>query len=185
MASERPLRADALRNRAQILETAEVIITERGLEVPVSVVAMEVGVGVGTVYRHFPNKEALLAAILARKMGEVATAIEKFADAEDVEAAFRDFLAYMIERTVADRSLYEGLAAATGIDLGPDSDLGSALFAAQQRLLERAQSAGVVRPYFDVKDLKAFLAGCIVMAEHGADPADVVEIVANGLKPKR
>jgi AcrR family transcriptional regulator len=184
LVAERPPRADALRNRAQILETAEVIITERGFDVPVSVIAKEVGVGVGTVYRHFPTKEALFAAILAKKMKEVAAAVDRYADAEDVETAFRDFLAYMIERTITDRSLYDGLAAVTGIDLGPDSDLGSALYAAQGRLLKRAQAAGVVRPDLDASDLKAFLAGCIVMAEHGTEPARVIEIVTQGLQSR-
>ncbi|WP_026931334.1 TetR/AcrR family transcriptional regulator [Glycomyces tenuis] len=183
MNAERPLRADAVRNRAQVLEVAEALVAERGFGVPVSAIAKEVGVGVGTVYRHFPTKEALFAAILARKMDELVDVLRGFAEGDDPAAAFGEFIAYIIERTVRDRSLYQGLAEVADVEIGPGSDLGAEMFAAEGRILERAQAAGAVRRDFDAADLKSLIAGCIVMAEHGTAPARVVELALKALAP--
>jgi len=66
--SERPLRADAQRNRDRILEVARETFTQEGLSVPVDLIAERANVGVGTFYRHFPNKEVLASAILASRL---------------------------------------------------------------------------------------------------------------------
>ena len=63
-----PQRADAQRNRARILEAAEVVFAAEGIEVPVDVIAEKAGVGVGTLYRHFPTKEKLCEAILLERL---------------------------------------------------------------------------------------------------------------------
>ncbi|WP_026924371.1 TetR/AcrR family transcriptional regulator [Glycomyces arizonensis] len=183
MNAERSLRADAARNRAQVMEAAETLIAERGFGVPVSEIAKKVGVGVGTVYRHFPTKEALFEAILTRKMHELSAGLREFAERDDPAAAFGDSLAYVIERAGRDRSLYEGLAAAADVDLGPGSELGAEMFDAEGRLLERAQEVGVVRRDFGPVEFKSFVAGCIVMAERGVAPARVVELALKALAP--
>ena len=67
-AEERPLRADAARNRARILEAAEVVFAAQGIEAPVDDIAEKAGVGVGTLYRHFPTKEKLCEAILLDRL---------------------------------------------------------------------------------------------------------------------
>ena len=67
-AAERPLRADAQRNRARILEAAEAVFAAEGIEVPVDMIAEKAGVGVGTLYRHFPTKERLCEAILLERL---------------------------------------------------------------------------------------------------------------------
>ena len=64
----RPLRADAQRNRARILEAAEAVFAAEGIEVPVDMIAEKAGVGVGTLYRHFPTKEKLCEAILLERL---------------------------------------------------------------------------------------------------------------------
>ena len=64
----RPLRADARRNRAKVLEAAEEVFASEGLAVPIDEVARRAGVGVGTVYRHFPTKEALFEAIVVARL---------------------------------------------------------------------------------------------------------------------
>ena len=67
-ASGRPLRADAQRNRAHILEAAEVLFAAEGIAAPVDAIAEKAGVGVGTLYRHFPTKEKLCEAILLERL---------------------------------------------------------------------------------------------------------------------
>jgi AcrR family transcriptional regulator len=69
MTADRPPRADAARNRIRVLEAAETMFTERGIEVPVEEVAKAAGVGVGTVYRHYPTKRHLVEAIVRTHLG--------------------------------------------------------------------------------------------------------------------
>ena len=72
--SDRPLRSDAERNRKRILEAAAQVFAERGLDVPLDDIAVAAGVGVGTVYRHFPQRSDLIVAVLHREMDAVAEA---------------------------------------------------------------------------------------------------------------
>ena len=71
-AGARPMRADAVRNRARILEAAEVVFATEGIEAPVDAIAEKAGVGVGTLYRHFPTKEHLCEAILMERLSALA-----------------------------------------------------------------------------------------------------------------
>ena len=96
-ARTRPLRADAQRNRARILEAAEVVFAAEGIEVPVDVIAEKAGVGVGTLYRHFPTKEKLCEADPAASGSPALTAdAQALADAEDPAAAFFGFLEHVV-----------------------------------------------------------------------------------------
>ena len=78
---ERLLRADALRNRARILEAAEVVFAAEGIEAPVDTIAEKAGVGVGTLYRHFPTKEKLCEAILLDRLMDLTADARALADA--------------------------------------------------------------------------------------------------------
>jgi AcrR family transcriptional regulator len=177
------LRSDARRNRAQILSIAKRVIAERGFAVPVGHIAKEAGIGVGTIYRHFPTKEALFAAILAERMREMTETVGRFARAEDPAQALRDYLDYMVLRAARDRSFYKGLAKAAGLGLGPSSDLGAELFEAERQVFDRARDAGALRPDLDRADLRALMSGAIAMADHEADHARLVEVICDGLRP--
>ena len=96
----RPMRADAQRNRARILEAAEVVFAAEGIEVPVDVIAEKAGVGVGTLYRHFPTKEKLCEAILLERLVGLTADARQLADAADPGAAFYGFLDHMVEERV-------------------------------------------------------------------------------------
>src|SRR5580658_9490937 len=84
----RPQRADAQRNRARVLEAAEVVFAAEGLNVPVDVIAEKAGVGVGTLYRHFPTKEKLFEAIIVERISGLAVEARCRLTAEDPGAAF-------------------------------------------------------------------------------------------------
>ena len=88
----RPLRADAQRNRTRILDAAEVVFAAEGIEVPVDTIAEKAGVGVGTLYRHFPTKEKLCEAILLERLAGLTEDARAQADAADPGAAFFGFL---------------------------------------------------------------------------------------------
>ena len=183
-AGARPLRADAQRNRARILEAAETVFAVEGIEVPVDLIAEKAGVGVGTLYRHFPTKEKLCQAVLLERLSELALDAQGLADADDPKAAFFGFLTHAVEEGAAKRDL---IAAVMGSGLEQDEasmavkdDLNDAIGV----LLQRAQAVGAVRP--DVKPdavLALIGATCQAGAHSVAAPAlDLLTIVCDGLR---
>ncbi len=86
------MRADALKNRERILEAAETTFASLGLSVPIDVVAQRAGVGVGTLYRHFPTKEALFEAIVTTRLEDLLDETKTRCDASDPGDAFFVFL---------------------------------------------------------------------------------------------
>ncbi len=181
----RPLRSDALRNRARILEAAEVVFAAEGIEAPVDVIAEKAGVGVGTLYRHFPTKEKLCEAILLERLSELTVDARLLADAEDPSGAFFGFLAHIVEQGAAKRDL---LVAVTGA--GVEFEVAAAgvkeeLRAAVDVLLQRAQGVGAVRPDVTATMVVSLVgATCQAAAHQGAAPAcDLLAIVCDGLRP--
>ena len=108
------LRADARRNRARILEVAREVFASEGLAVPIDTVAARAGVGVGTVYRHFPTEEALFVAIVVDHVQALAD--EARAAADDPGEAFYGFLRLMAERSATDMALADAFTEA-GVDI--------------------------------------------------------------------
>ena len=108
----RPLRADAQRNRARVLEAAESVFAAEGINVPVDVIAEKAGVGIGTLYRHFPTKEKLFEAILIGRIGDITTEARARVDADDPGAAFFGFLEDLVEETSSKRDLIQALLGA-------------------------------------------------------------------------
>lgn len=101
----RPLRADALRNRERILATARRLFAERGISVTLNDVAHEAGVGVGTVYRRFPDKHALVDALLSAKFETLSALVERAAACPTGREAMRAYLLGALELRASDRAL--------------------------------------------------------------------------------
>jgi AcrR family transcriptional regulator len=180
-----PQRADARRNRARLLEAASAVFAERGLSASLRDIADRAGVGLGTVVRHFPTKEALVEAIVLRAIEQEVGYSHTLAREEDPGAAFFTFLAYLVDRGNANRGLADALAGA-GFDvervaLRADVDVMGAL----RGLLERAQQVGAVRPDVDAADVKALVVGCLSRERQGSDPvarARMVAVLERGLR---
>jgi AcrR family transcriptional regulator len=183
----RPLRADAQRNRARILDAAETVLAAQGLAAPIDDVAREAGVGIGTVYRHFPTKEALFEAVVVNRVQRLVEDAEALGDADDPGDAFFGFLERWAEHSATSKALSDGLAD-TGVDLkAATSDVKQQLRDAVQHLLSRAQRAGEVRSDARIDDLWSLLAGvCLAAAHNGYDPtlrARALAVVCDGLRP--
>ena len=86
------LRADALRNRRILLDAAAAVLADKGLNVPVSYIAQQAGLGKATVFRRFPTKESLIAAVIEDQLGKLADLGETLASAGDPAGALRDLL---------------------------------------------------------------------------------------------
>jgi len=185
-AAARPLRADAQRNRARILEAAEVVFASEGIEVPVDTIAEKAGLGVGTLYRHFPTKEKLCEAILLERLSDLTVDARQLADAADPAAAFFGFLTHIVEQGAAKRDL---LVAVMGAGLAFDmaaAEVKDELREAVGVLLQRAQAVGAVRPDVTAAMVVALVGATCQAAAHsvGAPAGDVLAIVCDGLRPQ-
>ncbi|WP_410586810.1 TetR/AcrR family transcriptional regulator [Amycolatopsis sp. lyj-23] len=188
-AESKPLRADARRNRARVLEAAEDVFAAKGIGAPTEEVARVAGVGIGTVFRHFPTKEALLEAVLHVRLSRFADEAESAVAAESTDpgGAFFAFLTSWIEMSSAKTAYFEALAAA-GVTLPvAKSEIGGRLLAALGVLLSRAQEAGAVRPDLVVGELIPVIIGVARAAEYAGPDATLrdraVSILFDGLRP--
>ncbi len=181
----RPLRADARRNRTRILDAAETVFASEGIEAPVDLIAEKAGVGVGTLYRHFPTKEKLCEAILLDRLASLTADACALADAADAPGAFFGFLEHVVEEGAAKRDLLVAVTG-TGVEFeqaaaGVKDELRHAV----DVLLRRAQEAGAVRT--DVTaDTVVMLVGATCQASGHAgstSPGALLSIVCDGLRP--
>jgi AcrR family transcriptional regulator len=186
MTTTRPLRADAARNRAKVLAAAEAVFAEQGTSASTETVAQRAGVGIGTVFRHFPTKESLLEAVLIGLLRRLADDAEALAVADDPGTAFFAFFTQVVTQAVTKNAVSAALAE-SGIDARDETDrTGQELKKALSTLLDRAQRSGAVRADVGVAEVMALLAGASQAAGHlGADyevRIRMLEIVFDGLR---
>lgn len=180
MTAARPPRADAQRNRARVLAAAERVFAQRGTTASTEEVARAAGVGVGTVFRHFPNKEALLQALIVQRLSQVAADAREHAASPD-PAAFFDFFAAVVRGSATKLELVDALAE---LGVHPTEVVAPAaeeLTAAVAVLLEQAQQDGAVRGDIGVGDVIALLAGASQARRYAADDRPLA-IILDGLR---
>ena len=179
-AAGRPLRADAARNREKVLRAAREAFAESGYGVPLDEIAARAGVGPGTVYRHFPAKEALFEAVVTARITDLVNDARARADAADPGEAFFGFLTRLAAESAAKRDLPDAISIA--------GSLREDLFAALDLLLRRAQRAGAVRAEVRTSDLIVLLKGMFASLADSTDPGlreRVFTVLADGLRPPR
>jgi AcrR family transcriptional regulator len=186
---ERPLRKDAERNRQRVLDAAREVFAERGLGVSLDDIAKHAGVGVGTVYRRFPDKEQLIDALFEDRVGEILSAASESLEMKDPWQAVARFLERALELQVEDRALKELLLST--------SEAHARIDRARERiepvivsLLERAQRAGVLRADLAVSDLLLLQHAIGEVADYSRDAAPEVwrrtlVIALDGMRPDR
>ena len=152
----RPLRADARRNREKVLEAARAVFGEHGAEAQMDDVARRAEVGVGTVYRHFPTKEALLTALVHDTFGRIADRSRTLLEREDAWAAFLDMMWDAGESLAGDRALAEAMS----LRVAPEPCPGQAeVGAIASELIARAQAEGRMRADVVVEDIPMLMCG--------------------------
>lgn len=185
----KPMRADAQRNHDKILEAAEEIFALEGVMVPIDMVAERAGVGIGTLYRHFPTKEALYEAIVVTRISQlIETADEYLEDTRaDPRAALDAFLREFARQASAKKDLFEALEK-SGFDFKAKfADRVDELLARIDVLRQRAVDAGAIRGDIDTQDLMNLVMGtCHAAGQSGTNDQAVqrcVGIVIAGLQP--
>ncbi|MEU1307410.1 helix-turn-helix domain-containing protein [Streptomyces cinnamoneus] len=177
-------RADARRNRVLVLQAARSAFEEMGLAVPLGEIARRAGVGTGTVYRHFPTKEALFRATVVDRVRLFTDTARELAQADDPGPVFFRYLAAVVRLSARNKGLCDALEGSFEPSPGVERDFRAALTV----LLERAQQAGAVRKDVAIGDVMALLVGCLSMEQRrGPDVAAgrLTALVCDSLRPGR
>lgn len=185
-AARRP-RADAERNRRRVLDAATRVFADHGPAATLGDVAKAAGVGIGTIYRKFPDKQALLDALFDDKSGAIMQIVEDAARIADPGEAFRTYLFGMIELHARDRSLATVLFGPDRYDRFPPQ-LSTRLAETADRLIADAVAAGELRPGFTRQDTiaVAVMVSTIARASLDAEPdlwRRYASLVVDGTRP--
>ena len=188
MSATRPLRADAERNRARILAAAAEVFADRGLDVSLDDIAAHAGVGVGTVYRRFPDKDALIEALFEDKIDRAVALADEALEIEDPWEGFTTFMRGMCRMQAGDRGFKDALLAR---DRGRERVAGARERIAPRamKLLARAQEAGAVRSDLGPFDVPMLNLCVSLIADRTRDVAPdywerVLTILIDGISAK-
>jgi AcrR family transcriptional regulator len=152
------LRADAQRNHARVLEAARAVFAEHGIDAPITLIAEQAGVGIGTVFRRFPTKQDLVVALIQQRGEQLVDAAEAALASDKPGEAFRSFFSLAAEQQIRDRGFCDSI----GTQLFARADLRELFDGVRERvgrLLERAIEAGEVRSDIVAADVLFVLHG--------------------------
>ena len=167
--TSRPLRADARRNRERILEAAQAEFVQAGGDAQMDAIAARAGVGVGTVYRHFPTKDALVAQLIRARFERFVATAELALEIEDPWEAFETFMRRNAADCAADAGTQHVFLQADP-STGPRLARETGLLDQCATLIARGQAAGVIRPDFEADDIGMVMCG-VASAMHFGNPA--------------
>jgi AcrR family transcriptional regulator len=151
------MRADAQKNYEHVLEVARAVIAEQGVNASLREIARMAGVGIGTLYRHFPTREALLEELLREGFDAVTAKAARFEVEKDTDAALVAWLREMVALTYSHRGVITAMAAAIEDDTSALHDSCVLLKSSGARLLARAQESGTARKDIEGIDLLALV----------------------------
>lgn len=181
----RPVRADARKNIDTLLQAAAAVFATSGVDAPIREIAAKAGVGLGTVYRHFPQRSDLIVAIMRREMDACAAAAnvlsQQFAPAEAVSQWMQRFVDLVSAKRGLAAALHSGDPAYEQLPIYFDQTLKPALRA----LLDKAITAGEIREDIEIDDLLGAISGLCMSAQNNKGLAGVrrmVNLLADGLR---
>ena len=175
MPADGRLRADAQRSRAALIAAARAVMGRRGIDAPLDEIASAAGVGNATLYRHFPTRHDLLAAVFADQMARYGAAVERAIEVPDPWQAVRDYLVEICALQAENQALADLVTSVEFTD-----ETRPVAVAHLQALLQRAQAAGRLRPDFSLSDVAlVLLANAGVVRSTGEQaPAATSRLVA-------
>jgi AcrR family transcriptional regulator len=180
----RTLRADARRNRQAVIDAARELFADKGLEAQVPDMARAANVGVGTVYRHFPTKDHLIAAIAAQQFHRMAERGREDLELTDAWAGICDFIRFAIQMQADDRGLSQVMSSRP--EVMDTAARAAGLPELCDALVKRAQRSGQLRPDLDWEDIPMIACGIGHITHAGPPPSvgrwpRLVEIILDGL----
>jgi AcrR family transcriptional regulator len=180
-------RSDARRNRARVLAAAEEIFADGGLAAPVEAIARRAGVGAGTLYRHFPTKEALFEAVVGQRIAHFVAlgrqlAAEVDAGTTTAGAAFEAFFTQVVAGAAVNHALCDAIEAGSGRQANLSPELRAAHQGALAGLLSRAQRASAIRTDIDGDDVAALMTGCVHAESRRGRPGRMAGLALDALR---
>jgi AcrR family transcriptional regulator len=181
-------RVDALRNRDRLLKAAKTVFSAGGPDASLEAVARAAGVGIGTLYRHFPTREALFEAVYRHEVQQLADLAERLKkEAQPIEA-LRQWMRSIVKFVATKKGMSTALALALAKDSDLVSDSSDRLTRAISLLLEQAVAAGEVRSDVGPEDLlRAIVGMCYTHDQPGwqKNVLRIVDILVDGLRNQR
>jgi AcrR family transcriptional regulator len=182
---QRPLRSDARRNRDAIVLAARRLVAEHGAEAQIQDVAREAGVGVGTVYRHFPTKDALMGELMAQCMRENAQISREAGTLDDPWEAFTALVRNGCESMAADAAKRRMWTVASDEAFAHAAGAKREMLEETAAVVERALAAGVLRADFGGEDMGSLMCGLAAVIDQTRMPGDwrrIVEFALDGVR---
>jgi AcrR family transcriptional regulator len=185
-ARSRPLRADARRNRVRLLQAARTVFQRDGLAAQMDAIAAEAGLGVGTLYRHFPTREALIAVLIRERMERLVSSAEAAAQVGDPWAAVEGLVWQLATLEAEDRGMVDILADGDPRSAPAEGSM-APLMEQMGTLVARAQAAGAMRGDVSALDVVTAVCGIGKMMRPGADDdaarwRRLVGVILDGLR---
>ncbi|HWG16041.1 MAG TPA: helix-turn-helix domain-containing protein [Streptosporangiaceae bacterium] len=180
-----PMRADARRSHDRLIAAATEAFAQKGADAPLEDIAKRAGVGIGTLYRHFPARLDLQEAVYRNQVSAVCQQGAALAEAPSPGEAFAGWLQALSGYLVTKRGLASALIEAKGKDSEVISTCSQIMRSTAERLLQRAQDAGAVRPDVTTADVMMLVHGVVVAAERAPEQTDrLLSITLDGLRAK-
>jgi AcrR family transcriptional regulator len=180
------MRSDARRNRERLIAAARDVFTESGADAPLEDIARRAGVGIGTLYRHFPARLDLQEAVFRDQVAAVCAGAVELRRSQPPDEALASWLRRLISYMGTKRGLSAALISAFGTDSEVLSSCSAQMKAAGSELLTDAQQAGVVRTDIDIADLLRLVHAIVVATEQpksGASQRErLLDLVFDGLR---
>jgi AcrR family transcriptional regulator len=185
----RPMRADAQRNYQRLLSAALSAFTEHGADdASLEEIARRAGVGIGTLYRHFPTRQALLEAVYRDQVEALRARADELLGSGSPSEALASWLRALTAFSSTKHNLTSALLATVGKDSDLLSSCSTVICGAADRLLDRAKDAGVVRADADARDLIRLVHAVNIATKHvPTDPAQadrLLGLILDGLRPQ-
>ncbi|MBD3002981.1 MULTISPECIES: TetR/AcrR family transcriptional regulator [unclassified Streptomyces] len=176
------LRSDAASNRRRVLEAARALFASRGLDVPMATIARHAGVGVATLYRRFPTREALVTEVFSDEFSACAAIVDDALADDDAWRAFRRTIETVCASQTRDREFNDALLSSFPDTVGFERER-LRIEEGFAEVVRRAKAAGRLREDFDVSDLSlVFLANRGVIGDPATAPAASRRLVAHLLR---
>jgi AcrR family transcriptional regulator len=179
------MRADARRSRAKLLDAATAAFAENGADAPLEDIARRAGVGIGTLYRHFPTRVDLQAAVYRSQVESVCEAADEYMISSAPDKALSGWLRAMVAYLATKRGLSRVLIDAVGRDSQLMTGCWDAMNDATERLMTRAQQAGVLREDIKSIDVLRLVHGVVIATERAPSETDrLLGLMLDGLRAR-
>jgi AcrR family transcriptional regulator len=176
------MRADARRSRAKLLEAATAAFAEHGADAPLEDIARRAGVGIGTLYRHFPTRLSLQSAVFLRGVQGICAVADDLLISAPPEHAFGAWIRMLANYMVTKRGLSRALMETLGRESELISSCSMAMRETVERLLKHAQEAAVIRGDVNATDVLRLVHGIGVATEQAPEDTDrLLSLILDGL----